>query len=178
MSAAGSAGPTHPASEPRLEPVFRETILWRFRNPEHIETLRRFGDLLYSMAAETLYWGATHGWSLFHGEAHAAAADLEHVASSSKRSRSWPTTRTWWRGHRLGQGPPAAGGRDPGGGREPGARRRRVGAAQRAWGVTPSSRPHRPITTPLGGRASSLFGSRVYRFHPWNLRMAFRKQQG
>jgi hypothetical protein len=67
-------------SAPRIEPVLRETVLWRFRDPEHIETLRRFGDLLYSMAAETFYWGATHGWSPFQGEANAAAADLEHVA--------------------------------------------------------------------------------------------------
>lgn len=69
-----------PPPEPRLEPVFRETILWRFRAPEHIATLRCFGDLLYSMAAETLYWAATHGWEPFQGEAHAAAADLAHVA--------------------------------------------------------------------------------------------------
>lgn len=68
------------SSEPRLQPVLRETILWRFRDPEHIETLRRFGDLLVSMAAETFYWGATHGWEPFHGEANAAAEDLANVA--------------------------------------------------------------------------------------------------
>ncbi len=80
MSATAPARPAHQAGEPRLEPVFRETILWSFRDSEHIEALRRFGDLLYTLAAETVYWGASHGWEPFRGEAHAAAADLEHVA--------------------------------------------------------------------------------------------------
>ncbi len=64
------------------ETAFRETYLWCLREPEHVELLRRLGDLLYDLALESPYgdWGASHGLSAPRGDATAAAADLARLA--------------------------------------------------------------------------------------------------
>ncbi len=62
--------------------AFRESFLWCFREPEHVELLRRVGSALYEVAMEGPYWdwGASHGLSGPRGYAIAAAADLEDLA--------------------------------------------------------------------------------------------------
>ncbi len=69
------------------ETAFRETYLWCFREPEHVEVLRRLGEMLYDVAMETPYWdwGASHGLTTPRGDATAAAADLESLADYLRR---------------------------------------------------------------------------------------------
>ncbi len=69
------------------ETAFRETYLWCFRESEHVELLRRLGDMLYDIALESPYWdwGASHGLSAPRGDASAAAADLERLADYLQR---------------------------------------------------------------------------------------------
>lgn len=71
--------PTAARKPPESERVFRETILRRFEDPKHAETLRRFGALLYALAVESELWGAAPAEDVVAVQV-AAAEDLEHLA--------------------------------------------------------------------------------------------------
>ncbi len=88
----GEARPAAPAARPILETAFRETFLWCFTEPEHVELLRRLGAVLYDVAMESPYWdwGASHGLAGPRGDATAAAADLEDLAGYLQRIAEQP----------------------------------------------------------------------------------------
>ena len=89
---ANSAGRAVPGRRPVLETAFRETFLFCFTEPEHVELLRRLGAVLYDVAMESPYWdwGASHGHSAPRGDATAAAADLEDLAGYLQRIAEQP----------------------------------------------------------------------------------------
>ncbi len=87
----GEATPSEPGRAVR-ETAFRETFLWCFTEPEHVELLRRLGEMLYDVFMEGPYWdwGASHGLSAPRGDATAAAADLEDLARYLQRLADQP----------------------------------------------------------------------------------------
>ncbi len=88
----GEATRAEPAARPNLETAFRETFLFCFAEPEHVELLRRVGAVLYDVAMESPYWdwGMSHGLSSPRGDATAAAADLEDLARYLQRIAGQP----------------------------------------------------------------------------------------
>ncbi len=88
----GEARPAEPASRPDLETAFRETFLFCFTRPEHVELLRQLGRVLYDVAMESPYWdwGASHGLGSARGDTAAAAADLEDLARYLQRIAEEP----------------------------------------------------------------------------------------
>ena len=69
-------------SGPHLEPVFYEAFLAGFREPIHVDVLRLLGDLLHTLAVETLYWQGEEPRTLprLQSDVAASATDLEHLA--------------------------------------------------------------------------------------------------
>ena len=90
--ATNSVGKGEPAARPYLETALRETFLFCFTEPEHVELLRRLGEVLYDVAMESpdWDWGARNGLPAPRGDATAAAADLEHLARYLRRIAGQP----------------------------------------------------------------------------------------
>lgn len=61
------------------ERLLRETVLWRFESPDHVELLTRFTDFVFTLAVEGGFWGATHGRGVVAGSLQAGARDLRHL---------------------------------------------------------------------------------------------------
>lgn len=63
-----------------LDRAFRETVLWGFDEPEHAAIVRRVGEILFRLAAESPAWGRAAGMEgALRAQLGAAAEELAAI---------------------------------------------------------------------------------------------------